>query len=255
MKFTKMHGTANDYIYINCFEENFDRFDLIPALSDRRTGIGADGVILILPSEIADVRMQMFNADGSEAEMCGNGSRCVGWFAYSHGIVKEKEFNLETKSGIKKVKIAGEELVTINMGKPVKITENLKVNEYTGTYVDVGNPHYVVEVEDVDNYDVHGVGAKLEVNPAFPNRANIEFVEIISDKTAKMRVWERGTGETLSCGTGATATFIAMNLLGKLPSLATVKVLGGSLIFDKISGGEIWMTGNAIEVYNGEIKI
>jgi len=256
MRFTKMHGTANDYVYINCFEEKFDRFDLIPTLSDRRCGIGGDGVILILPSKIADVRMRMFNADGSEAEMCGNGARCVAWYAYSNGLIKEKKFKLETKAGIKAVEIKDDELVEINMGKPLEVQKDFEVEGYNGTYVSVGNPHFITFVGDTESFPVHEVGAKLEVASVFPNRANIEFVEQIDEMTLKMRVWERGSGETLSCGTGATAVFVASNMLGRVGDEACVKILGGDLFFrlDKETG-EVYMTGNAIEVYKGEIEI
>ena len=224
MKFTKMHGIGNDYIYFNCFEEKIKNpGELSIKLSDRHFGAGGDGIVLILPSDKADFRMRMFNADGSEGKMCGNASRCVGKYLYEKGLTKKTSIKLETLSGIKvlDLKVVNEKVVSVkvNMGKPIVEAKNIPVisdeeevinreliinkEKYNITCLSMGNPHCVVFMDNIHNLDLEKIGPYFENNEIFPDRINTEFVEIINEKYIKMRVWERGSGETLACGTGA----------------------------------------------------
>lgn len=277
MKFTKMQGLGNDYVYVNCFEEKIENpSELAVKVSDRHFGIGSDGLILIRPSEVADFRMTMFNADGSESEMCGNGIRCVGKYVYDYGLTDKTEVSVETLAGIKYLKFLIKDgkvdMVTVNMGEPILKPELVPVvgegdavidspievdgKEYKMTCVSMGNPHSVVFVDDVDNFPLHEVGPLFEHHKAFPRRVNAEFCQVIDRTHAKMRVWERGTGETLACGTGTCATAVACILNGKTEDEVTVTLLGGDLIirWDR-EENVIYMTGPARVVFDGEIDV
>lgn len=277
MKFTKMQGLGNDYVYVNCFEEKVENpSELAVKVSDRHFGIGSDGLILIRPSEVADFRMTMFNADGSESEMCGNGIRCVGKYVYDYGLTDKTEVSVETLAGIKYLKFIIKDgkvdMVTVNMGEPILKPELVPVvgegdavidspievagKEYKMTCVSMGNPHSVVFVDDVDNFPLHEVGPLFEHHKAFPRRVNAEFCQVIDRTHAKMRVWERGTGETLACGTGTCATAVACILNGKTEDEMTITLLGGDLIirWDR-EKNVIYMTGPARVVFDGEIDV
>ncbi len=236
MKFTKMHGAGNDYIYVNCFEENIkDRSRTAIKVSDRHFGIGADGLICIDPSDVADCKMDMYNADGSQGKMCGNGVRCVAKFAYDNGIAKKDEISVETLSGIKCINVAvgNDGLVyeaTVNMGKPILKPSDIPAlfdgdtvvgkvisidgQEYDVTLVSMGNPHCITYMENVDDIDIDKIGPKFEHYCKFPDRINTEFIKAVSSDNLEMRVWERGSGETLACGTGACAAVVASVLNG-----------------------------------------
>lgn len=280
MKFTKMHGIGNDYVYINCFEEKIvpeEMIDDIIAMSDRHKGIGSDGVIFIMPSEVADARMRMFNADGSEGKMCGNGIRCVGKYVYEHGISHNNPLRIETASGIKTLNldvVQGKvESVTVDMGIPILDSKLIPVNldveqvinyplvvnnqEYLITCVSMGNPHCVIFTEGIDYLDLEKIGPLFENNPVFPERINTEFVEIIDDKTMKMRVWERGSGETLACGTGASASVVAAIYNNVFTRDQEIKVIlkGGELYITLTSDNHVFMRGSATEVFTGEYKL
>ena len=278
LHFTKMHGTGNDYVYVNLFHETVaDPSGLAVRISDRHFGIGSDGLILIAPSQVADCRMIMYNADGSEGAMCGNGIRCVAKYAYEHGIVSDREITVETKSGIKSLKLTVEDgkvtYVEVNMGQvvltpadiPVKaegdtfVAQKLVVDgeEYEVTCVSVGNPHCVVFTEGIDDLDLEKIGPKFENHEAFPDRINTEFVEVIDRHTLKMRVWERGSGETISCGTGTCASTVAAVLNGycRRGEEIEVRIRGGVLYDTYLENGEIFMKGPAEEVFVGEINV
>ena len=278
MKFTKMHGAGNDYVYVNCFAEPVDNpADVAIQVSNRNFGIGSDGLILILPSDKADVRMRMFNSDGSESEMCGNGIRCVAKYAYDHGIVGKKEISAETGAGILTLQLFTNEAnkvekVRVNMGKPRLtrgeipmtgeagarvVSEPLNVLHTTFqiTCVSMGNPHCVIFVDDVENFQVEKYGPIIENHEIFPRRTNVEFVQIISRTEVRQRTWERGAGETLACGTGASAVCVA----GALNCLTEKRILnhlsGGDLELEWAEDGFLYMTGPAVEVFSGEIEI
>ena len=277
LQFTKMHGLGNDYVYMDAINQKIEnRSELAKFVSNRHFGIGSDGLILICPSEKADFRMQMFNQDGSEAEMCGNGIRCVGKFVYDKGLTNKETITVETLAGIKTLVMTAKngkiETARVDMGEPILEPEkipviskenpvkNLKLNEedkeFNFTCVSMGNPHAVTFIkEDVNKFDICKYGAKLEVNEAFPKKANIEFINVIDNKTLKMRVWERGAGETLVCGTGACASTVAAILNGYTSREVTVHLLGGDL---KIKWDEndnhVYMTGPATTVFEGKIE-
>ena len=281
MKFTKMHGLGNDYIYINGFKEKIDYSTLkddIIRMSHRHFGIGADGVILILPSEVADVKMRMFNADGSEGQMCGNGIRCVGKFVYENEIAKKKELKVETLAGIKELSLVVDEddlisSVNVNMGVPSLKTKDIPailptptfINQemqidnmiYNATLVSMGNPHCIIYSESVDDIDLESCGQKIEHADIFPERINVEFVEILSSNELKMRVWERGSGETMACGTGACASVVASiyNNLFERNKEITVHLKGGDLYITYTLNGNVIMRGSATKVFEGEIDI
>lgn len=277
MKFTKMHGIGNDYIYFNCFEENVENpEELAIRLSDRHFSVGGDGIVLIMPSEICDFRMRMFNADGSEGKMCGNATRCIGKYVYEKGLTEKTEFTLETLGGIKQLRLEvkdGEVVsVTVDMGRadfkaadiPViaetdeVVEQPLTVNGVTHliTCVSMGNPHCVIFTEGIDALELEKIGPSYENHPMFPERINTEFVEYISPRELKMRVWERGSGETLACGTGACATVSAAVKTGRCPSdeFIDVKLIGGTLKVMYKSDGTVIMKGPAAFAFEGEIK-
>ncbi|MEI3391585.1 MAG: diaminopimelate epimerase [Clostridia bacterium] len=276
LQFTKMHGLGNDYVYMDAINQKIEnRSELAKFVSDRHFGIGSDGLILICPSEKADFRMQMFNQDGSEAEMCGNGIRCVGKFVYDKGLTKKETITVETLAGIKTLVMTAKngkiETARVDMGEPILEPEkipvisnenpvkNLKLEvenkDFTFTCVSMGNPHAVTFIkEDVNKFDICKYGAKLEVNKAFPKKANIEFINVIDDKTLKMRVWERGAGETLACGTGACAVTVSAILNGYTKRAVTVHLLGGDLKIEwNKNDNHVYMTGPATTVFEGKI--
>ncbi|QDU81262.1 Diaminopimelate epimerase [Polystyrenella longa] len=273
MKFTKMHGAGNDYVYVNCFDESLPTD--IPALaqqvSDRHKGIGSDGLILICPSEVGHARMRMFNADGSESEMCGNGVRCVAKYVYDHGIAKEEELKIETGNGVLTLQcnLSGTkvESVRVNMGKPiltsadiptllpgdppVKAPLNVGGKRLEVTCVSMGNPHCITFVGELSDAWVHGIGPLIESHEMFPNRVNAEFIQIVSPSEIIMRVWERGSGETQACGTGACASAVAGVLAGITERKVLCHLPGGDLELEWSDSDEVFMTGPAVEVFEG----
>ncbi len=266
MKFTKMQGIGNDYVYVNCFEECVDDPQRVARLvSDRHFGIGSDGLILIGPSKEADCRMRMFNEDGSEGMMCGNGIRCVGKYVYDHGITDRLQITVETRGGIKTLQMEERDgkvvSVQVDMGVPVltselpeRIVAGGMEQEFVG--IDVGNPHAVYFCPEIDQLDLERIGPGYECHPRFPDRVNTEFVRIIDRKHLQMRVWERGSGETWACGTGATACAVAAMMLGLTEDAVEVQLKGGCLQirWDRESG-HAFMTGPAVEVFCGEIEV
>lgn len=277
MKFTKMHGCGNDYIYINGMQENIpqeEKPELVKRISDRHFGIGGDGVIFINSSDIADFEMEMYNADGSRAEMCGNGIRCVAKYVYDNGLTTKTDISVTSCGRIMFLRLFLKnrkvDTVRVNMGVPELLAANVPVicekeqavdepitvqgKEYKMTCVSMGNPHAVVFMDDVTELELHKIGPYFENHERFPNRTNTEFVEVIDRKTVRMRVWERGTGETLACGTGSCATVIACILNGLTDETVTVKLLGGELeiTWDR-QNNLVYMTGPATTVFEGEI--
>ena len=272
MKFTKMHGAGNDYIYVytpECPIEN--PAEVSVALSRPHFGIGSDGLILIGKSDVADFSMHIYNNDGSEAMMCGNGTRCVGKYVYDHQLTDKTTVTLETLSGIKTIQLQlGEDgkvsSATVDMGEPrtevpsqfliansVAVRNNLfNVGGYEGTFVSMGNPHFVIFVPEVMDVELPVVGKKLEFDPAFPERCNIEFVTRRPDGTLRMRVWERGSGITLACGTGACATAVAAALIGHAGRISDIEMDGGTLHIEWRDDNHIYMTGSAVTVFEGE---
>lgn len=278
MKFTKMHGTGNDYVYVNEFHQGPtpNAAELARKVSHRHFGIGADGLILIRPVAGYDAEMVMYNADGSTSEMCGNGLRCVAKFVYDHGIARREHLNLLTGAGLRQAEIMpGKDglaaAVRLNMGTPIldahKIPttwENSPVvlqtisvldREFSCTCVSMGNPHCIIFVDDVASFPVEKYGSVLEVHQRFPKRVNVEFVQIISSREVIQRTWERGSGETWACGTGASAVCVAGVLTGKTDSRLVVRLLGGNLELDFSDGQNVYMTGPAVEVFSGEFTV
>ena len=275
MRFTKMHGAGNDYVYVNGFEEALpsDLPDLARRISDRRFGVGGDGLILILPSVKADARMQMFNADGSEAEMCGNGIRCVAKFVYDYGIAGKPDLQIETKAGVLSLTVSTAgglvDKVRVDMGPPILNAQRIPttlsgdpvvnaVLEIAGrsfavTSVSMGNPHCVIFVEQASDELVLGWGPKIEVDPHFPARVNVEFVEVISGSEVRQRTWERGSGETWACGTGASAVCVAGVLTGRTGRRIVNHLRGGDLeLHWDEADNHVYMTGPAVEVFSGD---
>ncbi len=276
MKFTKMHGCGNDYVYVNGFTEKVaDKPKAVVALSDRHFGIGSDGVIFINPSQQADFEMEMYNADGTRAEMCGNGIRCVGKYVYDHGMTDKTSITVESFGKVKYLDLTVENgkvvKVKVNMGKPeltakdvpvVSVHEQVideeiivKEKSYRMTCVSMGNPHAVVFMDDVEHLAIEEIGPYFENHERFPNRTNTEFVQVIDDSHVKMRVWERGTGETLACGTGCCATAVACVLNRLTGEHVTVQVLGGEIeIYWNQKENLVYMTGPAVTVFEGETE-
>lgn len=276
MKFTKMQGIGNDYVYVNCFEEKVeDPAALAKFVSDRHFGIGSDGLILIKPSKNADFTMDMYNADGSQGEMCGNGIRCVAKYVYDKGLTDQQQISIETLAGIKYLDLTVEDgkvvLVRVDMGEPELIAEKIPViadsekvidapieidgTTYHMTCVSMGNPHAVVYVDDVDNLPIEEIGPKFESHERFPRRVNTEFVKVLDRHTVRMRVWERGSAETLACGTGACAVAVSCILNGLTEDEVTVKLLGGDLEIQwDQEKNTVYMTGPATVVFDGELK-
>lgn len=278
MKFTKMHGCGNDYVYVDAIHQTIENpNDVSIKVSDRHFGIGSDGLIMILPSEVADFRMRMFNADGSEGKMCGNGIRCVAKFVYDKGLTQKKQISVETLSGIKYLDLTIEDgvctWVTVDMGEPILVPEQIPVkseqkerfvaqkvnvggNEVTMTCVSMGNPHAIIFVPETESLDLEKIGPVYEKHEIFPEQVNTEFIELVDEHTIRMRVWERGSGETLACGTGACASVVACILNGKTKDEVLVHLLGGDLKirYDKETN-HVFMTGPATTVFEGEIAI
>lgn len=275
MKFTKMHGLGNDYIYVNCLDAEIAHpSETAVFVSDRHFGIGSDGLVLIMHSKIADFRMRMFNPDGSEAEMCGNAIRCVGKYVFDNGLTDKKTVTIETLAGIKILSLTVEHnkvsLVRVDMGEPVLepvnipvksnkdvfISEPVMVNgrTFNVTCVSIGNPHAIVYADDVAGFPLEVFGPGMETHELYPRKINAEFVQVIDRQILKMRVWERGAGETLACGTGACAVLVASVLNGLCERKATVKLLGGDLIIEwNEKDNHVYMTGPATKVFEGEI--
>lgn len=275
--FSKMQGAGNDYIYVNCFKEKLEDINATAkAVSDRHFGIGSDGLVLICPSDKADFRMDMYNSDGSQAEMCGNATRCVGKYVYDRGLTDKTQITLETLAGIKvldlDVRNGQVKAVRVNMGSPELVPEKIPiasklerfVNEdvevdgtvYKVTGVSMGNPHAVVFIQDTESLEIEKIGPKFETHKLFPRKINTEFAQIVDRNTIKMRVWERGAGETLACGTGACATLVAAHLNGLTENEADLILLGGTLHirWDK-EDNKVYMTGSAEFVFDGTITI
>lgn len=277
MKFTKMHGIGNDYVYVNCFEESVKNpAEVSKFVSDRHFGIGSDGLILISPSATADFRMNIYNADGSQAEMCGNGIRCVAKYVYDYGLTDKTEISVETLAGIKYLRLQVENgkvaSVEVNMGAPilepkeipvaveespvVNVPVEVKGKIYHMTCVSMGNPHAIIFMNNVKDLDIEAIGPYFENHTVFPKRTNTEFVEVLDRNTVNMRVWERGSDETLACGTGACATTVACILNDKTENEVTVHLLGGNLKirWDR-EANQVYMTGPATVVFDGEITL
>lgn len=277
MKFTKMQGLGNDYVYVNCFKETIENPpEMAKKVSNRNFGIGSDGLIMINPSDVADFEMEMYNADGSRSEMCGNGIRCVGKYVYDYGLTEKEHISVETLAGIKYLDLTVEDgkvkLVKVDMGSPKLVPANIpivadgdrvidepiNVNgiEYRMTGVSMGNPHAVVYVEDVKGLDIETIGPAFENHERFPNRVNTEFVKVLDRNTVEMRVWERGSGETMACGTGACAVAVACILNGLTEDKVTVKLLGGDLQIEwDEEADKVYMTGPAEVSFDGEINL
>ena len=277
MKFTKMHGTGNDYIYVNGLVETIENpAEFAIQYSDRHKGIGSDGLVMILASETCDFRMRMFNADGSESEMCGNASRCIGKYVYDKGLTIKTTLTLETLAGVKALQLfigadQKVEKVTVDMGEPILdaalipvtsdknrvINEPLAFNseiQYNITTVSMGNPHAVIFTTDILQLDLPKIGPVIENATIFPRRTNTEFIEVLTKNHVKMRVWERGSGETMACGTGACASVVAGVLNGLISRRTTVELLGGELTIEwKEEDNHVYLTGGATTVFEGEI--
>ena len=276
MEFTKMQGLGNDYVYVNCFKEKIENpSEMAVKVSDRHFGIGSDGLILIKPSEVADFEMEMYNADGSRGEMCGNGIRCVAKYVYDYGLTDKTSISVETLGGIKYLDLTVEhgkvKLVKVDMGPPILKPELIPIvakgetvidepimvggKEYHMTGVSMGNPHDVVFMDDIKNLEIEKIGPLFENHERFPNRINTEFVNVIDRHTAQMRVWERGSGETLACGTGACAVAVACILNGLTENTVTVKLLGGDLRIEwDREKNTVYMTGPAEVSFDGVWK-
>jgi diaminopimelate epimerase len=279
MKFTKMHGIGNDYVYVNGFAEQVaDPTSVAVRVSDRHFGIGSDGLILILPSEVADVRMRMFNADGSEGEMCGNGIRCVAKYAWDHGLSRSNPMKVETGRGVLTLSLnVGADgrvsTVAVDMGEPILELEKIPVDDTrvrkvnhtewevhpvgawaggTAVFVSMGNPHAVIFVDNVAAVELEKVGPALERHPAFPRRMNVHFAQVVSDREVIMRTWERGSGITWACGTGACAVTVAAALTGRTGRKVLAHLPGGDLELEWKGNGSVEMTGPATEVFSGE---
>ncbi len=274
-KFSKMQGIGNDYVYVNCFSETVaDPNKTAELVSDRHFGIGSDGLVLIKPSDVADFRMDMYNSDGTQAQMCGNASRCVGKYVYERGLTDKTSVTLETLAGIKtlelNVKDGKVETVRVNMGKPELTPKNIPIasdkdrfidekvtvlgNDYRVTGVSMGNPHAIVPLDSLDGLEIEKLGPLFENNKLFPERINTEFVSVTDKNNISMRVWERGAGETLACGTGASAALVACSLLGLTGRKATLHLLGGDLDIEWNEADDcVYMTGGAAFVFDGEI--
>ena len=277
IKFTKMQGLGNDYVYMDAIHQKIENeSSLAQFVSNRHFGIGSDGLILICKSDVADFKMRMFNSDGSEAEMCGNGIRCVGKFVYDKGLTDKTTVTIETLAGIKTLELNTKdgkvETVKVDMGEPILNPKEIPVisdeepvknlmleaegRKFKFTCVSMGNPHAITEVEDTEKFDVEKYGKVLEVDKAFPNKTNVEFIQIVDKNHVKMRVWERGAGETLACGTGACATAVACYLNGKTDRNVEVELLGGKLFIEwNEENNHIFMTGPAVTVFEGMLEI
>ncbi len=275
--FSKLQATGNDFVLINCFRENLTDVPLdvlARGICERRFGIGGDGLLLLLPSKVANFKMRIFNADGSEAEMCGNGIRCLSFYVYQHGLWEERHIDIETLAGVKRVKLFGAgnkvEGVRVGMGHPVFKPESIPIKgkddplnitlraggrRWEVSTLSMGNPHCVLLVDNVEKFPVEKIGPEIEKHPLFPNRTNVEFVEVINRDELKIRVWERGVGETLACGTGACASVIVTTLKGLTNRSTRVHLKGGELYVEWLENGEVFLSGPAEEVFEGEFEL
>lgn len=273
MKFTKMQGAGNDYIYINGFEAIPPHLSsLAVKMSDRHFGVGSDGLVMIVPSKTCDFGMRMFNADGTEAEMCGNAARCVGKYLYDHGMTDKTELTLETLAGVKRIYLTVAHgrvtSVKVDMGEPRLLPGDLPVllpgdrvvaqpievcgHRFSMTCVSMGNPHAVIFLDDLQAYDLHAIGRAIEHHELFPRRTNVEFVKVLAPDVLQMRVWERGAGETLACGTGACASLVAAVLNDRSRRAATLRLVGGDLQIEwDETSNHVFMTGDAVTVFEG----
>ena len=268
--FTKMHGCGNDFIFIDCLQNDIPDLSAIAGrLCDRRFGIGADQLLTVHPSKIADFKMEIYNADGSQVEMCGNGIRCFAQYVYEHGLTQNKELEVETLAGIIRPRIVGD-LVEVDMGEPILEGRKIPVDAdgqivnrplvvdgrtYTVTCVSMGNPHCVLYLDDIESLDLEKIGPDFEHHPFFPKRVNTEFIKVLSPSEVNMRVWERGAGETWACGTGASAVAVAGVLGGKTERKLRVHLKGGDLFIEWRDNNRVYMTGAAEEVFQGTVEV
>jgi diaminopimelate epimerase len=268
--FTKMHGCGNDFIFVDCLKTDIPNLSAIAGkLCDRRFGIGADQLLTVHPSRVADFKMEIYNADGSQVEMCGNGIRCFAKYVYDHGISQKRELDIETLAGILRPRIVGD-LVEVDMGEPILEGRRIPVDAdghiinrplsidsttYEVTCVSMGNPHCVLYLDDIDALDLEKIGPRFERHPFFPNRVNTEFIKILSREEVKMRVWERGAGETWACGTGACAVGVAGVITGRTARKITVHLKGGALWVEWRDNNRVYMTGGAEEVFHGTVRV
>lgn len=274
MRFSKWQGLGNDFVIVNGFEEQIDNYEHAALqVCDRHFGVGADGLVLILPSKIADFQMRIFNSDGSEAEMCGNVTRCVARYVYENGLTEKTKITLETLAGPIKPELVFTDgvpsVVRVDMGLPrlkraeipmtgapdekaIELPVEIAGKTFYGTAVSMGNPHFVIFVDDLEKIEVETIGPLIENNPLFPRKTNVEFAQIISDSEIRMRVWERGAGITLACGTGTCATMVAAALSGKAGRKATIHLVGGDLCIEWGTDDHVYMSGPAVEVFRGE---
>jgi diaminopimelate epimerase len=270
IQFAKMHGCGNDFVFIDCLERNIDHLDAIARrLCHRRFGIGADQLLTVRPSKVADFKMEIYNADGSQVEMCGNGIRCFAKYVYDHGITRKQELEVETLAGIIRPTIVGAS-VEVDMGEPILEGRKIPVDAdgqiidraltvagatYPVTCVSMGNPHCVLYLDDVETLDLERIGPNFEHHPFFPRRVNTEFVKVLAPNEVTMRVWERGAGETWACGTGASAVGVAGVLTGRTEREVTIHLKGGDLLIEWRDNNRVYMTGGAEEVFHGTVKI
>lgn len=274
MRFSKWHGIGNDFVIVDGFKEQVADYRAAAIqICDRHFGIGADGLVFVLPSETADFQMRIFNSDGSEAEMCGNVTRCVARFVYENGLTDKTKITLDTLAGLIKPELvfSGDEITgaKVDMGEPrlkralipmagnpqeqaVNVPVEIDGRVYYGTAVSMGNPHFVIFVDNLDSVDLAGVGPKIETHPDFPRKTNVEFVQVANKEELRMRVWERGAGITMACGTGACATLVAAALSGKSDRKAVIRLDGGDLTVEWGTDNHIYMSGPAVEVFRGE---
>jgi len=268
--FTKMHGAGNDFVFLDCLKTAIENLPaLAKRLCDRRFGIGADQLLTIHPSKMADFKMEIYNADGSQVEMCGNGIRCFAKYVYEHGLTHKKELAVETLAGVIRPRIVGD-LVEVDMGEPILEGRQIPVDadgqivnrplmvdgkSYTVTCVSMGNPHCVVYLGEIESLDLANLGSKFEHHSFFPKRVNTEFIQIVSPQEVKMRVWERGAGETWACGTGASAVGVAGVLTGRTTRKITVHLKGGDLWIEWRENNHVYMTGAAVEVFQGTVNV
>jgi diaminopimelate epimerase len=270
LEFTKMHGAGNDFVFLNCLKNNVENLAaLAKKLCDRRFGIGADQLLTVHPSNVADFKMEIYNADGSQVEMCGNGIRCFAKYVYDHGITQKTELEVETLAGIIRPRIVGD-LVEVDMGEPILDGRKIPVDadgeiknrplmvdgkNYEITCVSMGNPHCVVYLDDIDSLDLEKLGPQFEHHSFFPKRVNTEFIKIISRSEVRQRTWERGAGETWACGTGASAVGVAGVITGRTERRVAIHLKGGDLIIDWRPNNRVYMTGGAVEVFHGTITV
>jgi diaminopimelate epimerase len=270
LEFTKMHGAGNDFVFLNCLKNNVENLAaLAKKLCDRRFGIGADQLLTVHPSNVADFKMEIYNADGSQVEMCGNGIRCFAKYVYDHGITQKTELEVETLAGIIRPRIVGD-LVEVDMGEPILDGRKIPVDadgeiknrplmvdgkNYEITCVSMGNPHCVVYLDDIDSLDLEKLGPQFEHHRLFPKRVNTEFIKIMTRSEVRQRTWERGAGETWACGTGASAVGVAGVITGRTERKVTIHLKGGDLIIEWRPNNRVYMTGGAVEVFHGTVRV